>query len=129
MTHNEFAEAMAVADRPALDGRLDVLRRFCEGVRAYTRCEVECWLARGYSSNLGREWRVLARPAGGGPETMLLRAFLGPRQVTFLDLYDEDLEECAGDDLAARLKDFAADSVLLDSLRLIRCDAGTKVLA
>src|ERR1035438_4730159 len=93
--NNPFDEAMEdLAELAVEDPRLKVLDQFCQGVETHTKGGVECHLERGYTTNLGQEWRVVAKSSShGGPEYALLRAHLAPRGECHLDLYDADLEK------------------------------------
>ena len=102
MSDNEFARALEEA-RPEDAGAATVPRRvieeFCQGVAQFTDNRVNCRLVPGFATNLGQEWRVVMRAAGGGPEQVLLRAYIAPRGFPVqLDLYDEDLVECVDED-------------------------------
>jgi hypothetical protein len=102
---NQFATALADLDLGTTDKRLEVLADFCTAISNQAKERVRCWLARGYVTNLGQEWRVMARAAEeGAPEVALLRAHLDAHGATHLDLYGEELITCADDSqLAAEL--------------------------
>jgi hypothetical protein len=108
--NNPFDDVMKdLADLNPHDERLEVLDQFCQGLQANTHNGVECRLERGYATNLGQEWRVMAKPSSaGGPDYVLLRAHLEPGRRCHLDLYDEELSIIDGSEaLAEALKRFA----------------------
>ena len=121
MSSNEFVEAWQSNDglNDRSDPRLTVLKEFAESIAAATAGRVTAAVSRGYVSNLGQEWRVVAR-SDGDSAVILLRAHLGADDTTQLDLYDEELETCDGAEaLRERLKTFARSSAARSNLQVL----------
>ncbi|MBM3498394.1 MAG: hypothetical protein FJX74_06950 [Armatimonadetes bacterium] len=98
---------------------LAVLDEFCKLVEAKTG--VKCQLVRGYLVNIGQEWKVMMAAATGGPEYVMLRAYIpATGDTVHLDLYAEELAEARNaEELRVRLEAFVSEPVTQENLRLL----------
>ena len=119
---NEFFDALkttASARRsdPAA-GAIKVLEEFCAGVERFTKKKARCQLRRGFSTNLGQEWRIILHSSAGGPDQLLFRAHVPPGGYPVrLDLYEDRLTECIDEAaLRAQLKRALALPAVQDAI-------------
>lgn len=121
MVDDFAAAARTDVVRADLGKVVQVLDEFCAGVGKGWNERVRCWRTRGFLTNLGQEWRVMMASAAGGPEHVMLRAHVAPGGFPVrLDLYEEELVECA-DEAALReaLKRFLQDPTTRSNLELL----------
>jgi hypothetical protein len=120
---NEFAQVLKDAKIPdrILQRPLQILEEFCAGVEEATEDKLNCTLESGFITELGQEWRVMARSSNMTDGYILLRAHVpGDGFPVQLDFYDEELIPCANESaLRKSLTNFLKQKTTQNNLTLL----------